>query len=134
MDAIPREGMGNATSIFNLMRNIGGSMGIATATTLLARHQEAHTSVLGAHVDPYGPQAQSLLEGLRAAFMARGADLATAAERAQAAVFGMVQRQAMMLSFVDIFRLLALLFLAMLPLILLMRSPRAGKGGAPAMH
>jgi len=134
MDAIPREGMGNATSIFNLMRNIGGSMGIAAATTLLARHQQAHTSVLSAHVDPYSPQAQSLLEGLRATFMARGADLATATDRARAAVFGMVQRQAMMLSFTDIFRLLALLFLAMLPLIFLMRSPRAGKGGAALMH
>jgi DHA2 family multidrug resistance protein len=76
----------------------------------------------------------SLLEGLRAAFMARGADLATATDRARAAVFGMVQRQAMMLSFTDIFRLLALLFLAMLPLILLMKSPRAGNGGAAAMH
>jgi DHA2 family multidrug resistance protein len=134
MDSIPREGMGNATSIFNLMRNIGGSMGIAATTTLLTRHQQAHTSVLSAHVDPYSPQAQSLLEGLLSTFMARGADLATATARAQAAVFGMVQRQAMMLSFVDIFRLLALLFLAMLPLILLMRSPRAGKGGAAAMH
>jgi len=134
MDAIPREGMGNATSIFNLMRNIGGSMGIAGATTLLTRHQQAHTSVLSSHIDPYSPQAQSLLEGLRAAFMARGADLATATDRARAALFGMIQHQAMMLSFTDIFRLLALLFLAMLPLIFLMRSPRAGNGGAAAMH
>jgi DHA2 family multidrug resistance protein len=134
MDAIPRERMGNATSVFNLMRNIGGSMGIAAATTLLARHQQVHTSVLGAHVDPYGPQARSLLEGLRAAFMARGADLATATERARAAVFGMVQRQAMMLSFTGIFRMLALLFLAMLPLILLMKRPQAGSHGAAAMH
>jgi len=135
MDQVPREGMGNATSIFNLMRNIGGSMGIATATTLLTRHQQAHINVLGSHVDLYDPKVRSMLEGLRATFVARGADAATAAARANAALFGMLQRQAMMLSFTDVFRLLALLFLALLPLILLMKSPRVAKGGASAaMH
>jgi DHA2 family multidrug resistance protein len=133
MDPIPRERMGNATSIFNLMRNIGGSLGIAMATTILARRQQLHTSVLGAHVDAYSPQARALLEQLRAAFVARGADLATAARQAQAAVWGLVQRQASMLSFTDVFRLLAVLFLALLPLLFLMRSPRAGRGPA-AMH
>jgi len=134
MDPIPRESMGNATSIFNLMRNIGGSMGIAAATTLLTRHREQHTSALVSHIDPYSAQAQALIEQLRAAFVARGADLATASERARAAVWGMVQRQAMMLSFTDIFRWLALLFLALLPLLLLMRSPRRQGAGAGAAH
>ena len=53
MDRIPREEMGNATSIFNLMRNIGGSIGIATAATLLERHRQMYTNMLGAHVTPY---------------------------------------------------------------------------------
>ena len=50
MDPIPREQMGNATSLFNLMRNIGGSIGIATTGTMLARQQQAQINVLGAHV------------------------------------------------------------------------------------
>jgi DHA2 family multidrug resistance protein len=133
MDPIPRESMGNATSIFNLMRNIGGSLGIAVATTLLARRQQLHTSVLGAHVDPYSPQARALLDQLRAAFMARGADLATATDQARAAAFGLVQRHAAMLSFTDAFRLMALLFASLLPLLFLMRTPRAGRGPA-ALH
>jgi MFS transporter, DHA2 family, multidrug resistance protein len=132
MDPIPRENMGNATSIFNLMRNIGGSMGIAAATTLLTRHRQAHTSTLASHVDAYSPGVRGMLDQLQAAFMARGADAVTAAERARVALFGMVQREAMMLSFTDIFRWLALVFVAMLPLVLLMRSPRGGGGmGAP---
>jgi DHA2 family multidrug resistance protein len=133
MDPIPRESMGNATSIFNLMRNIGGSLGIAMATTVLARRQQIHTSVLGAHVDVYSPQAQALLEQLRAAFLARGSDLATATQQARAAVFGLVQRQAAMLSFTDVFRLMALLFVFLLPLLFLMKTPRAGRGPA-AIH
>ncbi len=133
MDPIPREAMGNATSIFNLMRNIGGSLGIAVATTILARRQQQHTSVLASHVDAYSPQARALLDQMRSAFLARGSDAVTAAQQAQAAVSGMVQRQAAMLSFTDVFRLLAILFVALVPLLFLMRSPRAGKGPA-AMH
>jgi DHA2 family multidrug resistance protein len=133
MDPIPRESMGNATSIFNLMRNIGGSLGIAVSTTLLARQQQVHTTFLGAHVDPYNPQARAVLEQLRAAFQARGSDLATATEQARSALFGMVQRQAAILSFNDVFHLLGILFVCLLPLLFLMRSPRAGRGPA-AVH
>ena len=53
MDAIPRERMGNATSLFNLMRNIGGSIGIAMTGTMLVRNQQTTTSMLGAHVSAY---------------------------------------------------------------------------------
>jgi DHA2 family multidrug resistance protein len=62
--------MGNATSIFNLMRNIGGSMGIAAATTFLERRQQVHISVLGSHVDAYSPAARQMLQSARAALMA----------------------------------------------------------------
>jgi len=133
MDPIPKEVMGNATSLFNLMRNIGGSVGIALSTTMLARRGQANIAVLGTHVNIYDPQSRSYLEGLRSAMMARGADLATATERAQAMAFGLVARQASMLAFVGVFRLLALIFLLMLPLVLLMSPPKHRAAGA-AMH
>jgi DHA2 family multidrug resistance protein len=129
MDPIPRERMGNATSLFNLMRNIGGSVGIATTGTMLARQQQAVTATLGAHVTPYDPAAQTLFMQMRAAFVAAGADAVTATNRAYAALFGMVQRQAAMVAFVGLFQLLGVLFLALIPLVLLMRRPRrAGEG------
>jgi MFS transporter, DHA2 family, multidrug resistance protein len=126
MDPIPRERMGNATSLFNLMRNLGGSVGIAVTGTQLARHQQAYTNVLGAHVHAYSPEAQRLLESTRQGFLASGSDPVTATHRAYAAVFGMVQRQATMVSFVGLFRLLGVIFLLLLPLILLMKRPRGG--------
>ncbi len=132
MDPIRREEMGNATSIFNLMRNIGGSMGIAAATTLLARHQQVHINRLGANVNIYSPQAQAAINQLRGVFMSQGNDPATATNRAYGALFGVVQQQASMLSFVDVFHLLGLIFLLVLPALLLMRRPR--HGGAVAMH
>jgi DHA2 family multidrug resistance protein len=125
MDAIPRERMGNATSLFSLMRNLGGSIGIAVTGTLLARKQQVYISTLGSHVDAYSLRAQQTLEQLKQGFMAAGTDPVTAGQRAYGAMFGMVQRQAAMLSFVDLFRLLGVMFLLLLPLILLMKRPRS---------
>lgn len=126
MAAIPPERMGNATSLFNLMRNIGGSIGIAVTGTMLARHRQSVGAVLGAHVTPYDMATQSTVAQLTAAFMAAGADATTAASRAYAALHGMVQRQAAMISFVTIFRLLGVLFLAVIPLLLIMKRPKSG--------
>jgi MFS transporter, DHA2 family, multidrug resistance protein len=131
MDPIPRERMGNATSLFNLMRNIGGSIGIATTGTMLARHQQATTLTLGAHVSAYDPTSQTMIAQMRAAFMAAGTDAVTATSRAYAALFGTVQRQAAMVSFVGIFQWLGIVFIALLPLVLIMKRPR--QGAAPPM-
>jgi len=126
MDPIPRERMGNATSLFNLMRNIGGSVGIAVTGTMLARHSQTTTSTLGSHVTMYDTASQTMFVQLRGGFMAAGADAVTATERAYGALFGMVQRQAAMVSFVGLFQLLGIMFLALLPLVLIMRKPKGG--------
>ncbi|HNX49332.1 MAG TPA: DHA2 family efflux MFS transporter permease subunit [Thermoanaerobaculaceae bacterium] len=124
VDAISRQEMGNATSLFNLMRNIGGSVGIATVQTLLARDRQVHTNIMGTHITSYSPQAQATFQGLRSLFLSRGADVTTATRRASAAMFGMVQKQAAMMSFLDTFRILAMVLLVMVPLVLLLRRPR----------
>jgi DHA2 family multidrug resistance protein len=124
MDPIPRERMGNATSLFNLMRNIGGSVGIAVTGTMLARNQQALTSLYGARVNAYDPASQAAFNQMRAAFLASGSDPTTATTRAYAGLFGMVQREATMVSFVGLFQLLGVLFLLLVPLILLMKRPK----------
>jgi DHA2 family multidrug resistance protein len=132
-DPIPRERMGNATSVFNLMRNIGGSVGIAMVTTIIARRTQSNTNILGANVTLFSPAAQQMLAAARAGFMARGMEAYTATRQAYAAVFGMVQQQAAMVSFVGVFRLLGIMFLCVIPLIFLMKKPRHAAGPA-AMH
>ncbi len=106
MDAIPREKMGYATSLFSLMRNIGGSIGIAVTSTMLSRHTQQTTSLYGANVTAMDATTQSLFLQMRGAFMAAGSDIVTATDRAYAALFGMVQRQASIVSFVGLFQLL----------------------------
>jgi DHA2 family multidrug resistance protein len=133
MDPIPKEEMGNATSMFNLMRNLGGSIGIASGTTFLFRRQQVHTQLLGVHVNPFNPQTQTWLNGIQNRMMAHGADPVTAMRQSYGAMWGVVQRQASMLAFVDTFRALAVVFLLVLPLLFLMRRPRH-HGGPAGMH
>jgi len=130
---IPKEQMGNATSLFNLMRNIGASIGIASVTTISARHSQAHMHDLAANVNQYSPATQSMLQAMKQAFIARGMDMVTATQQAFAGVFGMVQRQAAMMAYIDTFFLLAVMFIACLPLILLMKKAPKGGGGPGAM-
>jgi MFS transporter, DHA2 family, multidrug resistance protein len=130
---VPRERMGNATSIFNLMRNIGASIGISMVETMQVRKAQMHINILGKHVNPANPQARQTIAGLRALFMSQGKDAATATRQAYGAVWGIVQQQAAMLAYNDVFRFLALMFLVMLPLIFLMRKPKKG-GGAVMAH
>ena len=134
MDPIPKEEMGNATSMFNLMRNVGGSVGIASATTFLFRREQLHINQLGAHVTPFNPQSQMYLDGLESRMLAHGADMQTALHQAQVAVWGMVERQASLLSFVDTFAAMAVVFLLVLPLLLAMRKPKHYRGGRPGIH
>jgi len=123
MDPIRLEGMGNATSIFNLMRNLGGSVGIAGVTTLVARNEQTNTNNLAHDVSAGSVRVHAMIQALQGWFIYRGADAATSTRRAYEALFGMVRQQAAMLSFNQVFWLLGALFLLMLPLVFLMRRP-----------
>src|SRR5512146_2997277 len=107
--------MGNATSIFNLMRNIGGSFGIALMTTFLVRRQQVHQNHLVSNISVFDPEAWRVLNAAKAWFMSRGDDAYTATQRAYGAIYGMVQRQAAMLSFVEAFWVMAVVFVIMIP-------------------
>jgi MFS transporter, DHA2 family, multidrug resistance protein len=133
MATIAPERMGYATSLFNLMRNIGGGIGIAVTGTILARRRQAFGALLGEHVSIFDPTTNQVLAQLKAAFLARTGDAVAATNQAYVALYAMVQRQAAMVSFVMIFRMLGILFLVMIPLVLLMKKPK-GRVEAPAAH
>src|SRR5215469_5924411 len=98
MSGIAKEKMGNATSIYNLMRNIGGSFGIATMTTFLARRNQVHQNQLIAHVSTFDPRMRMTWRGLQAWFQTHGAANPAAMQKSLGAIYGMVQRQAALLS------------------------------------
>jgi DHA2 family multidrug resistance protein len=131
-DKIPKKDVGNASSIFNLVRNIGGSVGISFVTTMIARRTQANTNVLGGHVTPLQPASQRLIAAATSLFAARGFDPFSAARKAYAALFGMIEQQAWMLSFNSVVHLLGALFFVILPLAFLMRRP--AKSGSTVLH
>jgi DHA2 family multidrug resistance protein len=132
MDPISNEGMGNATSIFNLMRNIGGSLGIAASTTMLARRQQSNFDLLGSNITPTSIALRSAYSRIRSAFLARGKSEIEASRLANAAILSLVMNQSSMRSFVEVFRFLGLIFLLVVPLLLIMKSPQTR--GRPAIE
>ena len=125
---IPRERMNYATGLFNLARNIGGSSGIATVTTLLARRAQFHQQVLVAHLTPYNAAYRDALGQSSQILQAHGAGAVDAAAQAQALVYGTMQRQSNMLAFSDAFWVMGVLFLAIIPLMFFLKNAGPAKG------
>jgi DHA2 family multidrug resistance protein len=135
MNSIPREQIGNATSLFSLMRNLGAGIGIAVVATLVSRRTTAHAALLSEQIHPYSEAARQTFEGARSLFLAQGSSLSVATQQAYAAISGMVQRQAAMIAFIDVVQLLGVIFIACVPLVFLMKRPRRrGGAGAGAGH
>ena len=132
MDPIPNEAMGNATSLFNLVRNLGGSIGIAAVSTIQTRREQVNVNVLGAHVGAGNRLASSMFNSLRRYFLSQGSGPTEATRQARAAIFGMVQHEASMMSYNTTFRILAILFLIMVPFLFLLKRPRMKKGPVSA--
>jgi DHA2 family multidrug resistance protein len=128
---VPREKTNMGTGIINLARNMGASVGIATVTTLLQRRGQLHQARLAEHVTDLNGTLASMLQALQARFMAAGADLAHASAQAHAMVYNIVQRQAVMLAFIDNFKILGIVFLVVVPVLLLMKPPKRGLSNAP---
>jgi len=125
LSTISREEMGNATGIFNLLRNIGGSVGIATAATLLSRFSQFYQTNLAAHVTPYSPITQSRLAELQQGAVAKGIDAVTAQKTALGIMYGTVLKQAAMLAYNHIFWIIGIAFLVVNPFLLLLKKPKS---------
>ncbi len=130
---ISRQEMGNATGMFNLLRNIGGSVGIAMAATILARREQFYQTSLATHSAPYNPVWQLKFAQLKQGLLLKGVSLAQADQTALGIMYGVVRRQAGALAFNYVFWVIGLAFLSIIPLLLLLK--RASHDGEnPAVH
>jgi DHA2 family multidrug resistance protein len=105
---LPKNKNNKASSLTNLFRNQGGSVGIAFMTTMLARRTQYHHTVLAAHISNFNSALGLTLSGIAASLVQNGYSAAEAAIRAPAQVYGILRQQAAMLGFLDCFRLLGL--------------------------
>jgi MFS transporter, DHA2 family, multidrug resistance protein len=129
---LPKEKNNAASGLMNLARNIGGSVGISIVTTMLDRRSQFHMNRMSSHLSGSSPQVQSMLQGTAQALQARGFSPSEAMHRAYALLQANFGRQASMLAYIDNFWLLGVAILVMVPLVFLMKRPKAG--GAMAVH
>ena len=128
---VPREKTNMGTGIINLARNIGASVGIATVTTMLQRRSQAHQSRLMEHVNSFSSAYHNMISGTEARLVSAGSGLSQAADQAHGMLLNTVQRQSAMLAFVDNFKMLGVVFLAVIPILLLLKKPKSGGGNVP---
>jgi DHA2 family multidrug resistance protein len=135
LSSIPRTEMGNATSAYNLLRNLGGSVGIAFSTTMFGRRAQFHQSRLTEHLTWFDRAFGEAVARGRALAGHASPDLAPSADRlTMGNLYRQVVRQATMMGFNDAFWILSMMMFAILPLVLLLRRPAHQTGGAPPAH
>ena len=130
---LPMSKIPNGTGLFNLMRQLGGSVGIALSATLVQRFTAIHRADLAASVTAYSEATRERLAAITNALIARGDVPALAQTKAVGFLNGIVTKQAMMLSFEQLFLLFGVVFVLSLALLPLMhRAKSVPGGGAPA--
>jgi DHA2 family multidrug resistance protein len=128
---VPKEKTNMGTGIINLARNIGASVGIATVTTMLDRRAQFHQARLMEHVNDFSAAYHNMLNGIQVKLVAAGSTAAHASAQAHGMIYGTIQRQAVMLAFLDNFKMLGLVFFAVIPILVLMKKPKARAGSVP---
>jgi len=126
MGLLRKQEIGNAAGIYNLMRNIGGSVGISVLTAFLVRGSQTHQNYLAAHVTAGSAASMTAIQDLASRYSMGGADAATAHQLALGAIYRNMQQQATVLAYADNFRLLGYLALVCIPLALFLVPPQRG--------
>jgi DHA2 family multidrug resistance protein len=129
---IEAENAGSASGLFNMMRNLGGAVGIAMLQTFLTKREQYHSNVLMQSVSLLEQATRARIEALTQYFVSHGVtDRAEASHRAVVAIGHIVQKQAFILAFSDTFYLLgAALLVALVAALLLKRPGQLAGGGA----
>jgi DHA2 family multidrug resistance protein len=129
---LPKSEVAAASGFYNLTRQLGGSFGIALITSALARRQAVHESILAEKVTLFSQATQERLQALSAGFESHTSDPFTSKQQALTAMKGIIQAQAGVLSYADIFRYVGFAFILTLPLLLLLGRPKPNNTEAPA--
>jgi DHA2 family multidrug resistance protein len=126
MGTLSQQQMGNATGIFNLMRNLGGSLGIAMITTLLSRGTQTNQSVLVGHLSRFSKVYQHEVAKIEAGLAAHSGAF-HGAQQAHGILYAILQQQSALLTYVHNFRLFGIVCLVCTPLVLLFKKVAKGK-------
>jgi MFS transporter, DHA2 family, multidrug resistance protein len=134
MAFLKNEEIGNASGLYNLLRNIGGSIGISVVNTIVARHAQTHRSELVHWLNPARIPVRGAMQGVQRLLTAQGASPATAVQQSYALVGGALDAQARLWAYVDDFRYMALACFACVPIVFALKKTVGRKGAVGAGH
>jgi DHA2 family multidrug resistance protein len=120
---VPRTRLADATGLNSLIRQIGGSLGLATFASLIPRYMAQASVALNAHITASDPLAMNRVATLTHAMQGHGYDAISAQLAAERILGGIVAQQASVLTFDKLFLLSGIVFLAVLPLLYFLQSP-----------
>jgi DHA2 family multidrug resistance protein len=123
MATVSRESMGEATGLTSLLRNLGGSVGIALITTLVSRGAQTHQALMAVHMSPLHPAFNEQFAKIRGTLAPQVGSTASHGQ-SYGVLYQMLQQQASLLSYLDQFRMLVIVCLLCAPLVLLFKKPR----------
>ena len=128
---LARSQAGSASGLFNMMRNLGGSFGIAILAILLTQREQFHSNRLGEGVLLFNPATQQRVDELTQLFVSQGLDFATAQAQAFRSIASIVSRESYVMAFNDCFHFIgfALLLSGVAVLFFKKVNPNAGAGG-----
>jgi DHA2 family multidrug resistance protein len=124
LGTLPPEQRQTAAGLFNLLRNLGASVGIAASRTYLERAAQSHQAYLAERIDPTRSALALGYQGLTAQLAGGGADPATAQVQGWLALYGSTRRQALFLAFLETYRVLAVILALIIPVLLLLSRRR----------
>ena len=133
MGTLKNEQIGNASGLYNLLRNIGGSIGISVVDTLISRHEQLHRNELVRHLSPGTPVYEQAFHSLQKAMSARAGPV-LAMRRAYGMLNRAMEAQSTLWSYIDDFRYIALVCFFCGLLVFFVKSVRPKKGAAVAGH
>jgi MFS transporter, DHA2 family, multidrug resistance protein len=132
--SVPREDAADAAGLYNMARNLGGSLGLALLGVFIDRQAATHVQTIGAAATANSVLAQNRLAEQAAGFAARTGDLALGRMQTFGALAGTVQQQAMVITYSQAFWVLGVAMIAMLPLAFILKMPKPGAPRVEAGH
>jgi len=130
--AVSRADAPDAAGLYNMARNLGGSIGLALLGVFIDRQSTDHVQTIGASVTANSELAQSRIAGQAAQFAQQGGDLATGQLQAMGSLAHTIQQQAMVITYSEAFWILGICLIAMTPLVFLLKAPKLGQQMGPS--
>jgi DHA2 family multidrug resistance protein len=132
---VSRENMGEATGLTNLLRNLGGSVGISAITAMVSRGEQTHQALMVGQMSQFNPVFNEQIAKMQTALTPQVGS-AAAHDQAYGLIYQTLQQQASLWSYVDLFRMLVIVCLLCVPLVFLFKKPQraAVPGDLAAAH